>query len=86
MSLRRNGQSFVAATPERLLDLRAGRLEVDAIAGTAPRAESVAGDAALRARCSARTRTCASTGWSSTPSAPPWPTAAMASGCRRRRR
>ena len=49
LSLRRNGQSFVAATPERLLDLRNRRLEIDAIAGTAPRAESVAGDAALRA-------------------------------------
>jgi menaquinone-specific isochorismate synthase len=49
LSLRRNGQSFVAATPERLLDLKHRRLEVDAIAGTAPRAESVAGDAALRA-------------------------------------
>jgi menaquinone-specific isochorismate synthase len=48
LSVRRNGHSFVAATPERLLDLRAGRLEVDAIAGTAARAESVADDAALR--------------------------------------
>jgi menaquinone-specific isochorismate synthase len=48
LSLKRNGQSFVAATPERLLALHHGRLEVDAIAGTAARAESVADDAALR--------------------------------------
>jgi menaquinone-specific isochorismate synthase len=49
LSLRRSGQSFVAATPERLLSLRAGWLEVDAIAGTAARAERVEDDAALRA-------------------------------------
>jgi salicylate biosynthesis isochorismate synthase len=49
LGLRRNGRSFVAATPERLLSLRDGRLEVDAIAGTAARAESAEADAALRA-------------------------------------
>jgi len=49
VSLRRNGHSFVAATPERLLGLRAGRLQVDAIAGTAGRGESLAADAGLRA-------------------------------------
>ncbi len=48
INLRRNGRSFVAATPERLLGLRDGRLEVDAIAGTAGRGASVAEDAALR--------------------------------------
>ncbi|WP_295879283.1 isochorismate synthase MenF [uncultured Thiohalocapsa sp.] len=48
INLRRNGRSFVAATPERLLCLRDGRLEVDAIAGTAGRGESLAADAALR--------------------------------------
>jgi menaquinone-specific isochorismate synthase len=48
IKLRRNGRSFVAATPERLLGLAGGRLEVDAIAGTAGRGESLEDDAALR--------------------------------------
>jgi menaquinone-specific isochorismate synthase len=47
INLRRNGKSFVAATPERLLSRRAGSLSVDAIAGTAGRAESAERDAAL---------------------------------------
>ena len=47
INLRRNGKSFVAATPERLLSLHGSRLEVDALAGTAPRAESAARDAEL---------------------------------------
>ncbi|EIC22928.1 isochorismate synthase [Thiorhodovibrio frisius] len=34
INLRHHGSSFVAATPERLLHLRNGRLAVDAIAGT----------------------------------------------------
>lgn len=50
VSLRRDGRSFVAATPERLLGLSDGRLQVDAIAGTASRGESLAEDAGLRAR------------------------------------
>ena len=47
INLRRNGKSFVAATPERLLSLHGTRLEVDAMAGTAPRAEAAARDAEL---------------------------------------
>ncbi|MGB5830597.1 MAG: isochorismate synthase [Thiohalocapsa sp.] len=47
VNLRRNGKSFVAATPERLLSRRGSRLTVDAIAGTAPRAESTERDAEL---------------------------------------
>lgn len=39
--------SFVAATPERLLRVQGRGLEVDAIAGTAPRSASSAQDAAL---------------------------------------
>ncbi len=49
INLRRNGASFVAATPERLLSLRGGRLEVDALAGTAARAETTERDAELAA-------------------------------------
>ena len=49
VNLRRNGASFVAATPERLLSLHDGRLEVDAIAGTAARAETTDRDARLAA-------------------------------------
>jgi menaquinone-specific isochorismate synthase len=49
INLRRNGASFVAATPERLLSLNDGRLEVDAIAGTAARAETTERDAELAA-------------------------------------
>jgi len=47
VNLRRNGSSFVAATPERLLRQQGTALEVDAIAGTAGRAEDAARDAAL---------------------------------------
>ena len=47
INLRRNGKSFVAATPERLLSQQGARLTVDAIAGTAPRAETAARDAEL---------------------------------------
>jgi len=47
IDLRRNGASFVAATPERLLHQRGSELEVDAIAGTAGRAEDTERDAAL---------------------------------------
>jgi menaquinone-specific isochorismate synthase len=47
INLRRNGASFVAATPERLLHQRGTALEVDAIAGTAGRAEDAERDAAL---------------------------------------
>lgn len=39
--------SFVAATPERLLRVRGQQVEVDAIAGTAPRSASSIEDAAL---------------------------------------
>lgn len=45
--LRRNGTSFVAATPERLLCQRGRSLEVDAIAGTAARGGTKTLDAAL---------------------------------------
>jgi menaquinone-specific isochorismate synthase len=47
INLRRNGSSFVAATPERLISKRGRDIEVDAIAGTAGRDEDVAADAAL---------------------------------------
>jgi len=47
INLRRNGKSFVAATPERLLARQGSGLKVDAIAGTAPRAESTERDAEL---------------------------------------
>lgn len=47
VSLRRDGRSFVAATPERLFTQRGDRVEVDAIAGTAGRAASAAQDVAL---------------------------------------
>jgi isochorismate synthase len=47
VNLRRNGKSFVAATPERLLSQRGTRLTVDAIAGTAARAETAERDAEL---------------------------------------
>lgn len=47
INLRRNGKSFVAATPERLLSQQGARLIVDAIAGTAPRAETTERDAEL---------------------------------------
>jgi menaquinone-specific isochorismate synthase len=53
VNLRRNGASFVSATPERLLHQHGSALEVDAIAGTAGRAEDAERDAAL-----ARALTC----------------------------
>lgn len=45
--LKRGDRAFVSATPERLLRLRGRQLEVDAIAGTAPRGETQARDQAL---------------------------------------
>ncbi|WP_462322669.1 isochorismate synthase [Halochromatium sp.] len=47
VQLRRNGSSFVAATPERLLSQHGREIEVDAIAGTAGRDADSAADAAL---------------------------------------
>lgn len=47
VSIRRNGSSFVAATPERLLAVRGNRVEVDALAGTASRAAQTHRDGAL---------------------------------------
>lgn len=47
VNLRRNGSSFVAATPERLLSQHGRAIEVDAIAGTAGRAQDLAADTAL---------------------------------------
>jgi menaquinone-specific isochorismate synthase len=49
VKLHRDGQTFVAATPERLLAQRGSLVEVDAIAGTAARAAAGAADAALGA-------------------------------------
>lgn len=46
----RGGTSFVAATPERLVRVQGVRVEVDAIAGTAPRSASPTEDAALTHR------------------------------------
>lgn len=46
----RGETSFVAATPERLLRVENGRVDVDALAGTAPRSASAAQDAALTAQ------------------------------------
>jgi menaquinone-specific isochorismate synthase len=43
----RGPSSFIAATPERLLQVRGGRVEVDAIAGTAARSASAEQDRAL---------------------------------------
>lgn len=43
------GQSFVAATPERLLQVRGGQLRTEAIAGTCPRGATLAEDARLGA-------------------------------------
>jgi menaquinone-specific isochorismate synthase len=45
----RGGTSFVAATPERLVKVSGGRVEVDALAGTAARSASSAQDRALTA-------------------------------------
>lgn len=47
VQLRRNGSSFVAATPERLLSQQGREIEVDAIAGTAGRDADSAADTAL---------------------------------------
>lgn len=47
VTIRRDGGSFVAATPERLFTQRRNQIEVDAIAGTASRAASADRDAAL---------------------------------------
>lgn len=47
INIRRNGKSFVAATPERLLTRNGPTLEVDAVAGTAARAETAERDAEL---------------------------------------
>jgi menaquinone-specific isochorismate synthase len=47
VSLRRNGASFVAATPERLLSQHGRMIEVDAIAGTAGRNQDLGADTAL---------------------------------------
>lgn len=47
ISLRREGRSFVAATPERLFTQRGDWVEVDAIAGTAARSANSAQDVAL---------------------------------------
>lgn len=47
VNLRRKESSFISATPERLLSKQGLRLEVDAIAGTATRAETTELDAQL---------------------------------------
>lgn len=41
------GQSFIGASPERLVSLRAGRLNIDVLAGTAPRGATASEDAQL---------------------------------------
>ncbi len=43
------GQSFIGATPERLVTLRGGRLHTEAIAGSAPRGPGASADAAFAA-------------------------------------
>jgi menaquinone-specific isochorismate synthase len=43
------GQSFIGASPERLLRVEAGRLLTEALAGSAPRGGTASGDAALSA-------------------------------------
>ncbi len=50
LRIARGDTSFVAATPERLLRVQNGRVEVDAIAGTAARSASATQDAALTAQ------------------------------------
>ena len=47
VNLRYNGSNLIAATPERLCRLQGAQLEVDAIAGTAPRGETPDCDAVL---------------------------------------
>jgi len=44
-----SGQSFIGATPERLVRIQDGMLDTEAIAGTAPRGNNPADDAALAA-------------------------------------
>jgi menaquinone-specific isochorismate synthase len=41
------GQSFIGATPERLVRVSGGRMHTEALAGSAPRGESASEDAAL---------------------------------------
>jgi len=43
------GQSFIGASPERLLRVESGRLLTEALAGSAPRGDTASGDAALPA-------------------------------------
>ena len=43
------GQSFIGASPERLLRVESGRLLTEALAGSAPRGDTASGDAALAA-------------------------------------
>jgi menaquinone-specific isochorismate synthase len=50
LRIARGDTSFVAATPERLLRVQNGRVEADAIAGTAARSASATQDAALTAQ------------------------------------
>jgi isochorismate synthase EntC len=47
VNIRRPGLALVAATPERLLQLRGNRIEIDALAGTASRSPDTARDSAL---------------------------------------
>ena len=44
------GQQFISASPERLVSLRNGRLETDALAGSAPRGQTTYDDARLAKR------------------------------------
>ena len=41
------GQSFIGASPERLVSVKEGRVNVDVLAGTAPRGKTASEDAAL---------------------------------------
>lgn len=43
------GQSFIGASPERLVSVRKGRVNVDVLAGTAPRGKTASEDARLSA-------------------------------------
>ena len=43
----RDGSCFIGASPERLLEIREGRLRTEAIAGSAPRGKTADADAAL---------------------------------------
>lgn len=42
-----SGQSFIGASPERLVRVAAGRMHTEALAGSAPRGQSASADAAL---------------------------------------